>query len=58
MSRSFLLQAEMEPDLAKRFVILRDRFGMTNKTLLTRILAEALPRWELIPDLMPVKEIK
>lgn len=46
MNRHFLIQAELEPEIAERFVKLRTQLGMNTKTLLTRILNEAMPRWE------------
>jgi len=56
--RQTLLQAEIDPELARRFAKLRERLGMSAKTLLTRVLIEALPRWEDMPEPTPTKDLK
>ena len=40
------LQCDISPELFKRFTALRKKLGMSNRSLLERILLEALPRWE------------
>lgn len=41
-----LFQTRLDPDLHERFVKQRERWGMTTKELLTRILTDGLPVWE------------
>jgi hypothetical protein len=40
------LQCDISPELFKRFTALRKKLGMSNRSLLERILLEALARWE------------
>lgn len=42
------IQSDVSPELFKRFAELRHRLGMSNRSLLERILLEALPRWERV----------
>lgn len=41
-----LLQARVDQDLFDRLMRQRERWGMTNKEIITRILERALPDWE------------
>ena len=41
-----LLQTMIDTELFERYQRERDRWGMTNKQMLTRILSSELPRWE------------
>jgi hypothetical protein len=50
-----LLQASIDSKLFDRFTKQRDKFGMSNREFLTRMLDEALPRWEKAPAPSPVK---
>lgn len=40
------LQCDLEPEMMLRFVVVRDRLGMSNRSLIERILRFALPRYE------------
>ena len=40
------IQCDLSPELFKSFTALRKKLGMSNRSLLERILLEALPRWE------------
>ena len=42
------LQCDISPELFKRFTALRKKLGMSNRSLLERILIESLPRWEQV----------
>ena len=46
MTDRYAIQSDVSPELFKRFAELRQRLGMSNRSLLERILLEALPRWE------------
>ena len=50
-----LLQASIDSKLFERFTKQRDKFGMSNREFLTRMLNEALPRWERALPPAPVK---
>lgn len=50
-----LLQAAIDPKLFERFAKERDRFGMSNREFLTRVLDEALGRWEKAPPPAPAR---
>ena len=50
-----LLQASIDSKLFERFTKQRDKYGMSNRECLTRMLDEALPRWEKAPAPAPVK---
>jgi len=52
------LQCDISPELFKRFTALRKKLGMSNRSLLERILLEALPRWEAVPEPKPLNIIE
>lgn len=49
-----LLQSPIDTSIYDRFVAQREKFGMTNREFLSRVLLEALPRWEAAPEPAPV----
>ena len=42
------IQCDLSPELFERFTALRKKLGMSNRSLLERILIESLPRWEQV----------
>jgi hypothetical protein len=58
MTERTAIQCDLSPELFTRFAALRKKFGMGNRGLLERILLEALPRWEAVPEPKPLNIIE